>query len=178
MNAAASATPSVDWCYAGYSKTRSASAQGFAGPVAVDVTIENNAITALVIGDEQFAETQGFGAKAKEEADRHLLTAEIYIGVLGTVILFACVFTAAFAQMADWTRAALILAGFVPFGICIGYAVKIEQKAGYYECAKCGHKYVPTYKSVLNAPHVNRTRYMKCPECGEKSWQKKRISKD
>ena len=45
-----------------------ASAQGFAGPVAVDVTIENNAITALVIGDEQFAETQGFGAKAKEEA--------------------------------------------------------------------------------------------------------------
>ena len=45
-----------------------ASAQGFAGPVAVDVTIENNAITALVIGDDQFAETQGFGAKAKEEA--------------------------------------------------------------------------------------------------------------
>ena len=45
-----------------------ASAQGFAGPVAVEVTVENNAITAIKIGDENFAETPGFGAKALEEA--------------------------------------------------------------------------------------------------------------
>jgi len=116
--------------------------------------------------------------KAKEEADRHLLTAEIYIGVLGCVVFFACVFTAAFAPMADWARILLIAAGLIPFAVCMGYAIKIEQKAGYYECAKCGHKYVPTYKSVFFARHINRTRYMKCPECGEKSWQKKRVSKD
>ena len=116
--------------------------------------------------------------RQKEEADRHLLTAEIYIGVLGVIILFACVFTAAFAPMADWGRGVLIAAGLIPFIICVGYALKIEQKAGYYECAKCGHRYVPTYRSVCLAQHVNRTRYMKCPECGEKSWQKKRISRD
>ena len=45
-----------------------ASSQGFAGPVAVDVTVENGLITALKIGDEQFSETAGFGAKALEEA--------------------------------------------------------------------------------------------------------------
>ena len=116
--------------------------------------------------------------RAKEEADRHLLTAEIYIGVLGTVILFGCIFTAAFAPMADWARGVLIAAGFIPFLICMGYALRIEQKAGYYECARCGHKYVPAYKSVFLAMHVNRTRYMKCPECGEKSWQRKRVSKN
>jgi len=116
--------------------------------------------------------------KQKEEADRHLLTAEIYIGVLGAVILFALVFTAAFAPMADWMRIGLIAAGLIPFAVCIGFAIRIEQKAGYYECGRCGHKYVPDYKSVLLAMHVNRTRYMKCPECGEKSWQKKRISKN
>ncbi len=116
--------------------------------------------------------------KAKEESDRHLLTAEIYIGVLGTLIFLALVFTAAFVPLENWLRAVLIVTGLIPFAICIGYAIKIEQKAGYYECAKCGHKYVPTYKSVLFARHINRTRYMKCPECGEKSWQKKRISKD
>ena len=116
--------------------------------------------------------------RQKEEADRHLLTAEIYIGVLGVIILFACVFTAAFAPMADWGRGVLIAAGLIPFIICVGYALKIEQKAGYYECAKCGHRYVPTYRSVCLAQHVNRTRYMKCPECGEKSWQKKRIIMD
>ena len=116
--------------------------------------------------------------RQKEEADRHLLTAEIYIGALGAVIFFACVFTAAFAPMADWARAALIAAGLVPFLICMSFAIKIEQKAGWYECAKCGHRYVPSYKNVLLAMHVNRTRYMKCPECGEKSWQRKRISRD
>lgn len=116
--------------------------------------------------------------RQKEEADRHLLTAEIYIGALGAVIFFACVFTAAFAPMANWARAALIAAGLVPFLICMSFAIKIEQKAGRYECAKCGHRYVPAYKNVLLVMHVNRTRYMKCPECGEKSWQRKRISRD
>ena len=43
----------------------------------------------------------------------------------------------------------------------------------YYKCDKCDNKYVPTYKSVLFAAHVNRTRKMKCPKCGEKSWQRK-----
>jgi len=46
-----------------------ASAQGFAGPVAVEVTVDaNNTITAIKIGDDQFAETDGFGAQAQEEA--------------------------------------------------------------------------------------------------------------
>ena len=116
--------------------------------------------------------------RQKEEADRQLLTAEIYIGVLGSVILLALVFTAGFAPMADWARVALIAAGLIPFAVCMGFAVRIEQKAGYYECAGCGHRYVPDYKSVLFAMHVNRTRYMKCPACGEKSWQKKRLRKD
>ncbi|MDD5898253.1 MAG: FMN-binding protein, partial [Clostridia bacterium] len=46
-----------------------ASAQGFAGPVAVEVTVdENNTITSIKIGDDQFAETEGFGAAALEES--------------------------------------------------------------------------------------------------------------
>ena len=35
-----------------------------------------------------------------------------------------------------------------------------------------------TYKSVLFAMHVNRTRYMKCPKCNKRSLQKKVISKE
>ncbi len=46
-----------------------ASKQGFAGPVAVFVTVKDDGtITALEIGDEQFAETEGFGMRAKEPA--------------------------------------------------------------------------------------------------------------
>lgn len=116
--------------------------------------------------------------KQKEQADKRLLSLEILIGVLSGLMLFSLVFVASFAQMADWLRVVLIVIGIVPFAIGIAYALRIEQVAGYYKCAKCGHAYVPTYSSVLWAMHVNRTRYMRCPKCNKKSWQKKVLSKD
>ena len=115
--------------------------------------------------------------KEKEQADKRLLSLEIFVGIVVSVILFAMVLVASFVQMENWLRIVLIVIGFIPFAIGIAYAIRIEQTAGYYECAKCGHRYVPTYKSVLMAPHINRTRHMRCPKCHEKSWQKKVISK-
>ena len=115
--------------------------------------------------------------KQKEQADKRLLLMEIVIGVLASIILFILVFVASFVQMEDWIRILIIIAGLIPFIIGMLFAIRIEQTAGYYECQKCHHKYVPTYSSVLWAMHVNRTRYMKCPKCNKKSWNKKRISK-
>ena len=116
--------------------------------------------------------------KQKEDADKRLLSLEIFIGALVTIILLALIFTASFVPMADWLRILLIVIGIIPFAIGISYAIRIEQMAGYYECAKCGHRYVPTYSSVLWAAHINRTRHMRCPKCNEKSWQKKVLSKE
>lgn len=117
-------------------------------------------------------------AKQKEEADKKLLHLEILIGIFSIIILLGFVFSAALVPMADWLRIVLIVVGFAISMVGICYAVKIEQTAGYYECAKCAHRYVPTYKSVFMAAHVNRTRYMRCPACGEKSWQKKVLTKE
>ena len=113
----------------------------------------------------------------KEQADKRLLALEIFIGVVVSVVLFILILMASFVHMADWLRVILIIIGFIIFAIGITYAIRIEQTAGYYECAKCGHKYVPTYNSMLWAMHINRTRYMRCPECNQKSWQKKVLSK-
>lgn len=70
--------------------------------------------------------------KQKEEADRRLLSLEIVIGALSSVILFAMVFIASFIQMEAWLRIVLIVCGIIPFLIGICYALKIEQVAGYY----------------------------------------------
>ncbi len=115
--------------------------------------------------------------KQKELADKRLLTMEIVIGALSSIILFVLIFVASFIEMADWTRILLIMVGIVSFMIGILYAIKIEQVAGYYECQECHHKYIPTYKSTLFSMHYNRTRYMRCPKCNQKSWNKKVISK-
>lgn len=115
--------------------------------------------------------------RQKEESDKRLLAMEIVIGVLISAIFFTLIFIASFVEMKDWLRILLIVIGFISFIIMISFAIRIEQKAGYYECQKCHNKYVPSYSSVLWAMHINRTRYMKCPKCGDKSWQKKVISK-
>ena len=116
--------------------------------------------------------------KQKEQSDKRLLSAEIFIGLTATLILFALVFVAAFLQMEAWLKAFLIVLGFILFLAGCFYALRLEQVAGYYECKKCGHKYVPSYKAVSMAPHMGRSRKMRCPECGQKSWQKKVISKE
>ena len=116
--------------------------------------------------------------RQKEEADKRLLTIEIVIGLLSTAFLFTMVIVAALIQMQDSIRFLLIGIGFVQFLVAMTFAIRIEQTAGYYVCAKCGHRYIPTFGSVNMAMHFGRTRYMKCPECNKKSWQKKVISKE
>ena len=115
--------------------------------------------------------------RQKEASDKRLLIIEIVIGVLISIVFFALIFIASIVEMQDWLKITLIITGLIPFIIMIPFAIRIEQTAGYYECQKCHYKYVPTYSSVLWAMHINRTRYMKCPKCNEKSWQKKVISK-
>lgn len=115
-------------------------------------------------------------AKAKEAADKRLLSIEIVMGVLSVGAMLALCLIASYMPMADWLRVVLIVVGFVPLAVAIPFMLKIEQVAGYYECRCCGHRYVPTYKAINMAPHMGRTRKMRCPECGKKSWQKKVIS--
>ena len=116
--------------------------------------------------------------KEKEKADKRLLALEVFFGITATIILFALIFIAAFIEMEIWLKISLIVLGFVLFLAGCFYAVRIEQVAGYYECKLCGHRYVPTYKAVNMAMHAGRTRFLRCPECGKKSWQKKVLSKE
>lgn len=116
--------------------------------------------------------------KQKEQADKRLAAAEVFIGITATIVLFALVFVAAFVQMETWLKIALIVSGFILFLAGCFYALRLEQVAGYYMCKHCKHSYVPTYKAISMAMHMGRTRYMRCPQCGKKSWQKKVFHKD
>ncbi len=116
--------------------------------------------------------------KQKEQADKRLLFVEVFIGITATVVLFALVLLASFVQMSNELKISLMVLGFILFFAGCFYALRIEQVAGYYQCKECGYRYVPTYKAVNLAPHIGRTRYMRCPKCDKKSWQKKVLSKE
>lgn len=116
--------------------------------------------------------------KENEEQAKRLLTMEMVIGYLTSASFMILIFIASFIEMVALARIILIVLGFALFVVGVGACILIEQRAGYYVCQCCGHKYVPSYKQVLFAMHKGRTRFMRCPECGKRSWQKKVLSKE
>jgi len=114
----------------------------------------------------------------KEEADKRLLRLEIVLGIIAVLPLMAAVVIASIVSMEEWKDGLLVGLSLLPLLIATPFALKIEQKAGYYECQKCRHRHIPQYSSVFLAMHINRTRYMRCPKCRKISWQKKVLSKD
>lgn len=112
-----------------------------------------------------------------EEKNRQMLNTEYLIGAPATIAGLAMCFIASFVDMPTWLRIFLIAFSLVMIFVVAFIAVGIEQKAGYYECQNCGHRYVPTYWQTNLAAHIGRTRHMKCPKCGKRSWQKKVLTK-
>lgn len=116
--------------------------------------------------------------KQKEEADKRLLNLEWFVIIISVLVLIVPMLIAGYVEMPDWQRVLIMVSGVIPCAFGFAYSMKIEQHAGYYECKCCGHRYVPTAKAMWSSMHMGRTRYMKCPECHKKSWQKKVVSKD
>ena len=118
--------------------------------------------------------------KQKEESDKMLLRVEIVIGLTGTISFFLLLIVGVLGykywNLPLWAMVAMGVFGLTLFIVACLFALMIEQKAGYYECKECHHRFVPTYSQVFLAPHVNRSRYMKCPHCGKKTYCKKVIS--
>lgn len=116
--------------------------------------------------------------KQKEESDKRLLHLEILMGILCILPMLISIVIVLTVPMEEWLGGVIAGTSVVPLLIATPFALKIEQVAGYYECAKCHHRYIPTFSSVFFAMHINRTRYMKCPKCNKRSWHKKVLSKE
>lgn len=110
-----------------------------------------------------------------EQNSRHLLSVELVLIWFSLVIFFACIIPAAYIELAIVWRVLLLVFGFLNLFLAIYFSILIETKAGFYECPKCKHKHIPSYNQVLWSMHMGRTRYLKCPNCNQKSWQKKKI---
>ena len=116
-------------------------------------------------------------AKQDELKNRKLMTS------MWTILITSALFYVAILLLAVNTLEEGVLLGTIicvstiVFLIACFIALKFEVDAGYYECKKCHHKFIPTYKEVLFAMHMSTTRYLKCPECHKRSWAKKVMSK-
>lgn len=116
--------------------------------------------------------------KKEEMQNKKLIMYENVIGFGSTLSFLIQVLVAVFFVKNTTVQILLFILAFVFLIVGVSFALKIEAETGYYECQKCHNKYVPKYSSVYFAMHLGTTRYMKCPKCGKKSWQKKVMSKE
>ena len=116
--------------------------------------------------------------KKEEMQNKKLMMYENVIGFGSTLSFLIQVLVAVFFVKNTTAQILLFILAFTFLIVGVSFALKIEAETGYYECQKCHNKYVPKYSSVYFAMHLGTTRYMKCPKCGKKSWQKKVMSKE
>ena len=116
--------------------------------------------------------------KKNNEYEKILLLLEYVVGFTSSITFMILIFIASYLDMSAFIRILLIIASIIIFITGIFYALRIERIAGYYQCSKCMHKFIPTSKQMLLSMHIRRTRYIKCPKCNKKSWDKKVTSID
>lgn len=112
-------------------------------------------------------------AKKEESQNKKMMFYEKVIGYMSSITFLVLLFTASFAVENTIARITLFVLAFAVLIVGVSFALKIETETGYYQCQKCNHKYVPKYSKVFFAMHIGTTRYLRCPKCNKKSWQKK-----
>ena len=117
-------------------------------------------------------------AKELEQKNKTIWRAMWAIMIVSITALFAGMCIAKFLIPEGVWQLVAILGICVVFLIPCFYALKLEVSVGAYKCKNCGHEIVPTYKEAMMAMHMGTTRYLKCPKCHKKAWQKKVINKD
>lgn len=53
------------------------------------------------------------------------------------------------------------------------YCSELNGKAGYFKCQYCEHNFKVSFfskRKVLLAPHIGNRTKLTCPNCGEKTW--------
>ena len=116
-------------------------------------------------------------AKQDELKNKKIMTSMWTILITSAIFYVAIILLAVNTLEKGVLLGTIICASTVLFVIAGFIALKFEVDAGYYECKKCHHKFIPTYKEALFAMHMSTTRYLKCPKCHKRSWAKKVMTK-
>ena len=113
----------------------------------------------------------------EEEKDKTIFYTVYFFTFIILFLFLGICFIVSFYLEEGPIQLAIILVSTLLLLIACLYAVKIESLVGYHECKLCHHKHKPSYKEVLWAMHFGSTRYLRCPKCHKKSWNKKIIQK-
>lgn len=114
----------------------------------------------------------------EEQNNKKILNRILIIEIISCLIFIGLLFTIINLLEEGILLYSLIVILLVIFVIINLYFLNIEVRTGYYECQNCHHIYKPeSYIKTMLAPNMNRTRYLKCPNCNQRHWARKVYTK-
>lgn len=113
--------------------------------------------------------------KEREESKKKIILSviECMLTLLSGITL---VMLASLLEMDTWIRILLIVIAVTVIAGGIAVAIALDISAGTFECAKCGTRFVPTPGAYVAGPHTIMRRKLKCPDCGETTYCRKRLT--
>ncbi|MCI8960318.1 MAG: hypothetical protein HFG62_14530 [Lachnospiraceae bacterium] len=113
--------------------------------------------------------------EAQESRKKILLSAlAATISVIAATPLFVI---SSAMLLKSWMRGLLIFSASIVMALGIGAACVLDREAGAFQCPACRTRFVPSMKDYLMGPHTLTRRRLKCPNCGERSYCKKVLTK-
>ena len=114
----------------------------------------------------------------KEEIKNKRMLMDMWVLMITTLIFYIAIILISYYTLKEGKLFGIIV--FISTLILLivaFYSFKLEVDAGYYECKNCHHKFTVRYFTAFFAPHINTTRYLKCPKCSKRTWCKKVMNK-
>ena len=103
-------------------------------------------------------------AEKERISNKRLLVAMYVIIIMSVVALVSIIMLAQYFIIDTRLKNIVCVISTICCLAVMFYGLKLEVDAGYYECKKCHHNFIPTYKESFRSMHRGTTRHLKCPK--------------
>lgn len=113
--------------------------------------------------------------KKEKIQNKKKLIGEILIGCafIGSVITL--ILLVGIVSIATYLKIILIVLSLIFIFVGLFGLVLLDVNIGYFECAECHERFIPSIKDYVFGMHTLKKRKLKCPICGKKTWCLKRM---
>lgn len=115
--------------------------------------------------------------KKEKIQNKKKLIGEILIGCAFICSVITLILLVGIVSIATYLKIILIVLSFIFIFVGLFGLILLDVNIGYFECAECHERFIPSIKDYVFGMHTLKKRKLKCPICGKKTWCLKRMTR-
>lgn len=115
--------------------------------------------------------------KKEKIQNKKKLIGEILIGCAFIGYVITLILLVGLVSIATYLKIILVVLSLIFIIVGLFGLVILDVNIGYFECAECHERFIPSIKDYVFGMHTLKKRKLKCPKCGKKTWCLKRMTR-